>query len=266
MKIIQATFLCLFLLLGTSCSSEEEDVFVEKEDNAPIREAFQVRFIFSEMAEVKASLEAPHAIETMIGEESVQIFDRGVLMTFFNKEGEESSRLVADSAIFRNKFEQAEFWRNVVINNIGGEKVDAKRLHYVKGDSVSTMWAPLEVTPPTPIYKVNRALLNSESLPGTIERSFNQKFGQQSDSVIVESVHHDLDSLLAIESKTLGDTVLMEALSSTVDTFYTSPEINQVVVQTASELIYGDSLWALTDFSRYRIYRISGAVEMDEEL
>jgi|GEM_PF-5587741 len=266
MKFIQATFICLLLLFTTSCSPEEQEVLVEQEENAPIREAFQVRFVFSEMAEVKAALEAPHAIETTIGEESVQIFDRGVLMIFYNEEGEERSRLIADSAIFRNKFEQAEFWRNVVINNIGGEQVDAKRLHYVKGDSVSTMWAPLEVTPPTPIYRLNRALIKSGTLPNTIERNFNQKFGKQSDSLIVASVHHDLDSLMVMEEKTAGDTVLMEALRGTVDTFYTSPEINQVVVQTASELIYGDSLWALTDFSRYRIYKISGAVEMDEEL
>lgn len=254
------------MLLG-ACSSSTEELGPEGLDkNAPIREAFQVRFVFSEMADVKAALEAPHVIETVINEQSVQIFDRGVEMTFFNEEGEVRSTLIADSAIFTNKFEQAEFWRNVVINNIGGEKVETNRMHYDKGDSVSTMWAPLLVTPPKPIYKVKRALLNSRELPLAVARNFNQKFADQSDSLVVESVHHDIDSLSLMTEKTEGDSVLIQVLRSAVDTTYTSPEINQVVVETEKELLYGDSLWAKTDFSRFRMYKISGAVEMDEEL
>ena len=79
-------------------------------------------------------------------------------------------------------------------------------------------------------------------------------------------MHHDLDSLVALEEKTEGDTILMQVLRSALDTTYTSPEYNQVTVQTDTELLYGDSLWAKTDFTRYRMYKISGAVEMDEEL
>ena len=260
----------LFLILAIctgACSSDEEELDPSAIDkNAPIREAFQVRFVFSEMAEVKASVEAPHVIETVINEKSVQIFDRGVEMIFFNAEGEERSRLVSDSAIFTDKFELAEFWRNVVITNIGGERIETKRMHYMKGDSVPTMWAPLVVTPPQPIYKVRHNRLNSKDLPLAISRNFNQKFSNQSDSMVVEQVHHDIDSLLSLEEKTEGDSVLVQALRGTIDTTYTSPEINQVTVQTEKELLYGDSLWAKTDFTRYRMYKISGAVEMEEEL
>ncbi len=267
MKIIHYTFLLALVLLTGACSSATDELDPEAlNQNAPIREAFQVRFVFSEMADVKAALEAPHVIETVIKEQNVQIFDRGVEMTFFNEEGEVRSTLIADSAIFTNKFEQAEFWRNVVITNIGGERIEAKRMHYDKGDSVSTMWAPLQVVPPRPIYKVRRELLKSQELPLAVSRNFNQKFSGQSDSLVVGSVHHDIDSLFAIPEKTRGDSVLIRVLRSAVDTTYTSPELNQVVVETDKELLYGDSLWAKTDFSRYRMYKISGAVEMDEEL
>lgn len=267
MKLTHYTFLLVLALLTGACSTTTDELDPEAlSKNAPIREAFQVRFVFSEMADVKAALQAPHVIETIIEEQNVQIFDRGVEMIFFNEEGEERSTLIADSAIFTNKFEQAEFWRNVVITNIGGERIEAKRMHYNKGDSVSTMWAPLEVTPPQPIYKVRRELLNSRELPLAVARNFNQKFSGQSDSLVVESVHHDIDSLSALTEKTGGDSVLIQVLQSAVDTAYTSPEINQVVVETDKELLYGDSLWAKTDFSRYRMYKISGAVEMDEEL
>lgn len=268
MGITHYTILFFVLtLLTVACSSKTDEFDPEGDEyRSPVREAFQVRFVFSEMAVVKATLEAPHVIEDIIGELNVQIFDRGVKMVFFDEDGEEQSTLTADSSIFTNKFEQAEFWRNVMITNIGGERIEAKRMHYDRRDSVPAIWAPLEVTPPQPIYRVRHELLNSSELPLAISRNFNQKFAGKPDSTVIRSVRNDIDSLSAITEKTKGDSMLIRILKNAVDTAYTSPELNQVVVETDKELLYGDSLWAKADFSRYRIYKISGAVELDEGL
>ena len=51
------------VLWGCTRSEEEDATLDQMEKGTPIKEAFQVRFTFSENAVMQAELEAPHAIE-----------------------------------------------------------------------------------------------------------------------------------------------------------------------------------------------------------
>lgn len=180
-KLLTLT-LTLTLLIGCGRSEEEEAYLRHLEEGAPIKEAFDVRFIFSEKAVIQATLEAPHAIEAKEGEEDVRIFDKGMKLEFFTKEGEPKSSLTSDNGKFKNQFNEAEVWGNVVMFNINGDKLETERLFW------------------------------------------NKK---------TEKIHTN----------------------------------EFVKIRTATEVIYGDSMDANTDFTEYKIYNIRGSIQLkDEEL
>lgn len=259
------------ILLGCSPTKEELD-FIKPNKDVPLREAFNVRFIFSEEAVIKATLEAPHAVERKRifyneageeREESYQEFDQGVEMTFFDEAGLEKSRLTALYGEFPGGFNRAEFRGNVVVKNVTGETMVTDKLFWNKKEEL--IWAPYILRPPQPIYYVDKRKMEGNR-PDAIRNTLETQFAGKPDSLIWKAVHNDLDSLIAIPEKTAGDSVLLGFLHDLMDTTWTRPVINQVEVSTDTEHIYGDSLEAAMDFSKYKIYNIRGAVEMEDGL
>ncbi len=173
--------LVLGVLLSFGCTrTEKENAHLKHlEEGTPVKEAFQVKFLFSENAVMQAQLDAPHAIESKEDGQDVRIFDRGMHLIFYTPEGEPKSDLTSEHGKFKNQFNDAEVWGNVVMINEKGDKLETERLFWNK--------------------KSNR-----------------------------------------IHTKDF------------------------VKIRTESEIIYGDSMDANTDFTEYRIYNIVGSVSLKD--
>lgn len=102
------------------------------DEGTPIKEAFQVRFTFSENAIVQAELEAPHAIETKENDQDVRVFDQGLHLTFYTPEGVKETDLVSKQGKFRNQFNEAEVWGDVVMINSRGDQLKTQHLWWNK--------------------------------------------------------------------------------------------------------------------------------------
>ena len=102
------------------------------DEGTPVKEAFQVRFVFSENAVVQAELDAPHAIEAKENGQEVRIFDRGLHLIFYTPEGVKQSELRAKQGRFKNQFNDAEVWEEVVMLNEKGDRLETERLFWNK--------------------------------------------------------------------------------------------------------------------------------------
>ncbi|MEM7040407.1 MAG: hypothetical protein AAF570_25800, partial [Bacteroidota bacterium] len=106
-RIVYITFLLFAFVVGCSRSEKESAYLKRLEDEGPIKEAFDVQFIFSEMAVIQAELIAPHAIEKKEEEQEVRIFDKGLHLKFFTPEGEKKSDLTSEHGKFKQQFQHA---------------------------------------------------------------------------------------------------------------------------------------------------------------
>ena len=185
-------FSILFLgLLGCTRTEEEEATLKQFDEGTPTKEAFQVRFVFSEDAVVQAELEAPHAIESTENGQDIRIFDKGLHMIFYTKEGLKESELTSTHGTFKNQFNDAILHGDVLMLNSKGDRLTADTLFWNKIKNRIKA---------KPTIKNNRV---------------------------------------------------------------TRP----VMIHTATEIIYGDSLDSNTDFTEYKIFGITGSVNVkDEEL
>lgn len=191
MRTLLGLFLFIFCLLGCTRSKEEEAHLKLFDETTPTKEAFQVRFVFSEDAVVQAELEAPHAIEATENGQDIRIFDKGLHMTFYTKEGQKESELTSKHGTFKNQFNDALLYGDVVMLNSKGDRLTADTLYWNKIKNRIKA---------KPTIKNNRV---------------------------------------------------------------TRP----VMIHTATEIIYGDSLDSNTDFTEYKIFGITGSVNVkDEEL
>lgn len=119
-------------LLGCTRTEEEDATLKSFQDNKPVKEAFNVRFVFSEDATVQAELQADHAIEAKEGGQDVRIFDRKLHLVFYDKEGNMSSDLTADHGVFKNQFNDAKLWGNVKMLNYKQDQLAADTLFWNK--------------------------------------------------------------------------------------------------------------------------------------
>ena len=138
-------FLMAMVVLAACGRTEEEEAYLKKlEEQGPLKEAFDVKFIFSEMAVLQAELEAPHAIEAKekVGdkEEDIRIFDRGMHLMFYNPNGAKKSDLTSDQGTFRNQFQDAEVWGNVILINERGDRLETEKLFWSK--TMDKIWTP----------------------------------------------------------------------------------------------------------------------------
>jgi LPS export ABC transporter protein LptC len=101
-------------------------------EGIPIKEAFQVKFLFSENAILQAELNAPHAIESKENGQETRLFDKGLHLVFYTPEGVKQSELSAGQGRFKNQFNDAEVWDEVVMINDKGDRLETERLFWNK--------------------------------------------------------------------------------------------------------------------------------------
>lgn len=139
-RIFYITFVLITFLLSCERTPEEEAYLRHLEEAGPMQEAFDVHFIFSEMAVIQAELTAPHAIATKEDDEEVRIFDRGMELRFFTPEGTRKSDLTSDQGKFTNQFQEAEVWGNVILINEKGDRLETEKLFWSKTND--KIWTP----------------------------------------------------------------------------------------------------------------------------
>lgn len=126
--------IALLMVATMACTrTEEEDATLDQfGKGTPIKEAFQVRFTFSENAVMQAELTAPHAIESKENGQDIRYFDKGIHLVFYTPTGEKETDMKADTAKFMNQFNDAELWGNVIMINSKGDRLETEHLFWNK--------------------------------------------------------------------------------------------------------------------------------------
>jgi hypothetical protein len=129
---------CLALLTCSCKRTERESAILRRmnEESVPLKEAFNVRFLFSEQGILSAELLAPHALETKQNEQEVRVFDRGLTISFFSPDGEIKSELKAGHGTFKNGFNYAELLDDVVVVNNKSDTLMTDTLYWDKAKNL----------------------------------------------------------------------------------------------------------------------------------
>lgn len=239
MRFIFFLSLVTVALFGCTRTEEEEATLKQFQDETPLKEAFQVRFVFSENAIVQAELDAPHAIESKENNQEVRIFDRGLHLIFYTPEGLKQSDLTARNGKFKNQFNDAEVWGDVVMVNSKGDRLMADTLFWNKTKN------RLKAKPALQVVERDTVIVETVPMhPVPVHGMMN----------LVRSMFiHPMLVNTTLVNTVLRDTVIKEMVQS-----------RPVVIKTATEDIYGDSLDANTDFTEYKIFNIKGGVNVKE--
>ena len=108
------------------------------------------------------SLKKAGEAEKEIREETVHYFDKGVIINFYNEQGELESKVISDNGIFRKDRSLAEMYGNVRVTNVKDEKLTTEQLFWDgKIDSIYTYKPVLIETPNEVIHGKNGMRANT---------------------------------------------------------------------------------------------------------
>jgi hypothetical protein len=246
-------FFLLLVTLSFGCVRTEGETATLQQFGAgtPVKEAFQVRFVFSENAIIQAELDAPHAIEAKENGQEVRIFDKGLHLVFYTPEGEKQSDLTAQQGKFKNQFNDAEVWGDVLMINSLGDRLKCDTLLWNKTKNR---------------IKAKPQLIALDGRTQTKEQA--QAFSDRLSSLYLPSPFSQLRHVYFLNG-TLGKSGNPVSMEQLFQPPTDGPQVWQVhepvKIITSKEVIYGDSLDANTDFTEYKIYNINGAINVKED-
>ena len=143
-------------LFFTSCKEPQAvDIknIEQKRKNEPLSESFEVDYKYSERTQLRTQVKAPHVAEFLPegSNEPVMVFDKGIMVNFFDANGEVESILTARRAeIYRSKG-FAEATGNVVVKNNKNEVLETERLRWHRTQRIITTNAFVKITTPKDI-------------------------------------------------------------------------------------------------------------------
>jgi hypothetical protein len=249
-------YLLTFLLLATlsfGCVRTEGETATLQQFGAgtPVKEAFQVRFVFSENAIVQAELDAPHAIEAKENGQEVRIFDKGLHLVFYTPEGEKQSDLTAQQGKFKNQFNDAEVWGDVLMINSLGDRLKCDTLLWNKTKNRIKAKPQL-----IELYAQNES------------KAEVQAFSDRLASLYLPPSFSQLRHVFFLNGD-LGKDANPVSMEKLFQPPASGPKVwrvhEPVKIITSKEVIYGDSLDANTDFTEYKIFNINGAISVKED-
>ncbi len=127
-------FLILSLFLfACSLSEKEKKTISDLTDQLPVQEAFNVTYLYSDSAVLQAKLTAPHVLEITENEVQFSIFDQGLKLEFFAKNGEPQSVLTGNNGRINMEKGLAKVTGNVLVINQKGERLETESLTWNKG-------------------------------------------------------------------------------------------------------------------------------------
>ncbi|MDB5121074.1 MAG: Lipopolysaccharide-assembly, LptC-related [Sphingobacteriales bacterium] len=121
-------FLCLVLLLTSSCENDLKDVekISSKQLAVPVDISKGVTIVYSDSALVKAQLQTPLLYHYK--DKDYYEMTKGVTIIFYDKSHIETSRVTADYGKMKVKEKLTELKRNVVVVNKNGKKFKSEEL------------------------------------------------------------------------------------------------------------------------------------------
>lgn len=134
------------LVWMAACAPDETaqvSTMLDETELAPL-ESFGVTFFFTDSAYTRAKLETAHVIEREETDEegkpmTINYFNGGVRIQFFDPLGNIESTVVSDSGSFRRETGLAELNENVVVNSVKNERLETEQLFWDQTkDSVYT--------------------------------------------------------------------------------------------------------------------------------
>jgi len=132
MKFRRCLFGAVFyvgIVLLFSCENDLRKVeqISAKKMLVPVDKSTGVEIIYSDSAIVKAKLITPELLNYKTEKPYIEM-NKGVTVIFFDKYQQESSRVIADYAIRRERESIVELKRNVIVTNIKGETFKSDEL------------------------------------------------------------------------------------------------------------------------------------------
>ncbi len=131
MKNIQFLFL---ILLFSACESEKLPTLPTALSSDIVSESFQVRFMFSENARLKAKMSVGHVQEKIEGTKEQPLhkhyFYKGVKVEFFNEMGELQTTLTSNEGTLNKESGLADLQGNVVASGKDGATLTTEQLFW----------------------------------------------------------------------------------------------------------------------------------------
>ena len=117
----------IFLLSACENDLRKVEQISAKKMLVPVDKSTGVEIIYSDSAIVKAKLITPELLNYKTEKPYIEM-NKGVTVIFFDQYQQESSRVIADYAIRRERESIVELKRNVVVTNIKGETFKSDEL------------------------------------------------------------------------------------------------------------------------------------------
>ncbi|MBC7744412.1 MAG: LPS export ABC transporter periplasmic protein LptC [Flavobacterium sp.] len=123
------TFLICILFTQAACENNLRDVeeISSKKKSVPVDKSTGVEIIYSDSAVVQAKLITPELLHFKTDKPYYEM-KKGVIIIFYDKAMQESSRVKSDYAIRRENEKQVDLRDNVVVNNKKGETFKSDEL------------------------------------------------------------------------------------------------------------------------------------------
>lgn len=113
----------------------------ERRKGVPVMETWNARYLYTELGQPKARLQAGHLYELVDANtrETTTHLKKNVLVEWLNEVGGIETRLTAREAVYRTPQQTASAWGQVVVVNKKGEKLETEHLNWSKAlDKLST--------------------------------------------------------------------------------------------------------------------------------
>jgi LPS export ABC transporter protein LptC len=116
------------MLLFSACGNTNEEIeALEKKEKMPLLISTEIVMEYSDSALLKARVTAP-VLKEYGPPDNFTVLPKGIDVSFYSPSGKITSTLHADSAIIRRNSDLMEAYRNVVVKNEGGERLETDEL------------------------------------------------------------------------------------------------------------------------------------------
>jgi len=156
----------VLLLLFCGCENKNIQAIKDYEKlrkQEPVSESFDVDYRYSENTTLRTQVKGAHVAEFLKEDqkESVLIFDKGIMVNFYDSEGKVESILTARRAEMYRNSGYAEATGNVVVKNNKNEVLETERLRWHKTKNLISTNAFVKITTPKDILLGDSLVANS---------------------------------------------------------------------------------------------------------
>jgi LPS export ABC transporter protein LptC len=131
-KILQIFIIgLLFIIVSFACNKHEPVVTQSDNEEIPDQEMWNFDVKVTKNGKLDAHLKAGHMLYFSDKEQSVM--NQGVLVDFYDKEGNQASTLTSDSGLFNEKNQDVKAIRNVIVNSDSGVTLYTEELAFDQG-------------------------------------------------------------------------------------------------------------------------------------